>query len=210
MKRAWALGTTGIAQQDLYCVCAITEDGRVEYAVKKVRRGSEIPPGQLLQLGEGEGCCVATMDCDMPGLLAVSERVARKWTLVTIVEADRPIGWHSPELFDGCICWYSDGRGPASPACTIQAYNRLEPQWTLVAKLDFPLVQVKKNDEPYFRPEDRKAHGSWTVQYTGALEPPRSLPRDSLVALFISPDQYHRREAFLKIGSVLREGARNA
>lgn len=89
MKRAWALGTTAIPQgvDGKYCVCALTEEGEIEYEAMLVPQSMVVPPGQILEAPPGH-TWTPTERNDLPGLVAMVGRNVSTWTLQELVDAE--------------------------------------------------------------------------------------------------------------------------
>lgn len=207
MKRAWALGTTAIPQgvDREYCVCALTEEGEIEYEAMLVPQSMLVPPGQVLEALPGH-TWTSTEKNDLPGLVARVGRNVPTWTLQELVDAERrPIGWTSPEIFrDAVVKWYFSG-SPQSPSCSLAEYRGMKC-WTSIVRLGFTLGRIEKlvkgNLEPYYRPGDSD-DAEWTIKYDGSQVAPERLPQGTIIAVFVSRDRYNEY-AYLKIGSILK------
>ncbi|WP_437996887.1 hypothetical protein WMF26_39065 [Sorangium sp. So ce185] len=207
MKRAWALGTTAIPQgvDGKYCVCAIQENGEIEYGAMLVPQNAIVPVGQLLEAAPGTTWAATTKN-DLQGLLRVAATRAREWNLVKLRDAQHhATGWHSPDIyFDASVSWYVSTT-PKSPACTMSEYSQMKC-WTSIVLLRFGLRRLDKftngEAEIYYRPIDRD-DGDWTVKYDGSDDAPSVIYEGAMLGVFVSP---HRRSeySYLKIGSVLQ------
>jgi hypothetical protein len=191
MKRAWALGTTAIPQgvDRQYCVCAITEDGEIEYEALLVPQHSTVSVGQLLEAAPG-AMWSATTTNDLQGLLRVAATRVREWSLVQSCDAQRHvIGWSSPDIyFDAVVRWYFSTT-PKSPACTMSEYNQMKC-WTSLVRLGFGLQRADKvlkgEVEIYYQPIDRD-DGDWTVNTTAGTTPRQLSMKEQCSACLFHP-----------------------
>lgn len=186
----WSLGTTCVPQPDGYCVCAIDEKGNF----KRTASQANIPVGRVL-VPTHDDQYVPDID-DPLGLLLVAQARAEDWT----VQRDGH-QWSAPLIFDSTIVWYDD-EAPKRPACTLLQYAQLTQPATRILRLGFPMKLRARDDGNHDYTPINSEHGNWVVKYNGKTTPLDVLPRDALVAAFVSPHQC-AKYAYLKLGSVL-------